>query len=55
VSERDYANGHLYCAINTLVALETLARTPLTIPQLAEQDDVLVHGGLTFATRRAGT
>jgi DNA-binding IclR family transcriptional regulator len=27
--------SHGYCAVNTLRALETLARRPLTIPQLA--------------------
>lgn len=27
--------SHGYCAVNTLRALETVARSPLTIPQLA--------------------
>lgn len=33
---REYGTTN-YCSVNTLLALELVARTPLTIPQLAEQ------------------
>jgi DNA-binding IclR family transcriptional regulator len=35
MTSRVSAASHSYCAVNTLRALETLARSPLTIPQLA--------------------
>ena len=34
---RTSAPSHGYCAVNALRALEALARSPLTIPQLAAQ------------------
>jgi DNA-binding IclR family transcriptional regulator len=35
MTNRAAAPTHSYCAVNALRALEILARTPLTIPQLA--------------------
>ena len=37
MTNRVAAPTYSYCAVNTLRALEILARTPLTIPQLAAQ------------------